>query len=79
MAGWIAWLQRRPRGERRADVLMALQTAHLLSAWVEGEHHPQQYLPPWKDVQETCQPQNEAEALLSEFGMTQRLASLNAG
>jgi len=52
---------------------MALQTAHLLGAWLDGEQDPNQFLPKWPDVQEMQKPQNEAEQRLANFGLTQRM------
>jgi hypothetical protein len=75
MAGWIAWLQRRPRGDRRLDVLLALQTFHLRRAWLEHEQDPQDFMPQWPEVARATEPENEAEELLSEFGTTQLPAS----
>lgn len=38
-------MSREPRGERRADVRSAVQTAHLRSAWVENDAPPENFLP----------------------------------
>ncbi|MCA9063422.1 MAG: hypothetical protein KDA96_10195 [Planctomycetaceae bacterium] len=71
---WIAWLSRRPRGERRLDALMAIQTAHLRAAWVESEQDPRDFLPQWST--NATEPTNEAEELLLGFGMAERMNSL---
>jgi len=76
LAGWIAWMQARPRGDRRRDVLMALQTAHLRGVWVEDEQHPNTFLPPWQQVQRAAEPRNEAEQLLHGFGASQRMTDM---
>ena len=68
VAGWIAWLQHRPRGDRRLDALMALQTSHLFRAWVEGEHDPKEFLPRWAAAKADNEPKNEAEQLFADYG-----------
>ena len=50
LAGWIAWLSREPRGDRRQDLRMALQTAHIRSAWVENDSPVESFLPNFQDA-----------------------------
>lgn len=45
LAGWIAWLRKEPRGDRRADVRSAVQTAYLRQPHIEGEEDPLIFLP----------------------------------
>lgn len=79
LAGWLAWLERRPRGARHLEAVMAHQTSALYSAWVEGEHPPSKFMPKWKDVIEAAGPKSEADHLFEEFGRTERMVQLDAG
>lgn len=43
---WMAFHSLSPIGERRADLRLAIQTAHLRSCWVEAsEVDPQEFMP----------------------------------
>jgi len=79
LAGWQAWLVRRPRGDRHTEVVLANQTAHLFSAWVDGEHDPSRFLVQWKEAEKAEGPQSEADQLFDNIGMSQRMAGLDAG
>ena len=50
LCGWIAWMQRRPRGMRHKASELAIHTAHLRAAWVEGEEDATKFLPNWHDA-----------------------------
>jgi hypothetical protein len=59
--------------------MMAVQTAHLVSAWVEGDNPPEKFFPKWKDATEAAGPKSEADQLFEEFGRTERMARIDAG
>ena len=66
LAGWIAWLQKEPRGERRADARAALQTKHLRAPWVGQDEDPDAFRLRCRDAEpEITDP--EVAALVDRF------------
>ena len=67
IAGWIAWLRREPRGDRRADVRSAVQTAYLRQPYFEGREDPETFLVRFRDNTVIADPQTAAlvDAFLS--------------
>lgn len=64
LCGWIAWMKRRPRGMRHTEAIVALQTAHLRAAWIEGEEDATKFLPQWHDDA----PATDADDEFMKFG-----------
>lgn len=56
-------------GDRHLESVLALQTAHLRSAWVEGEEDGSRFLPKWS---ESSGPANAVEMELMQFGSAYR-------
>lgn len=75
LAGWLAWLHKRPRGERHAEIVSAFQTARLYSAWVEGEHNSKDFIIPWKETRNEL-PKSEADLAFEQIGISQKFVGL---
>ena len=72
LCGWIAWMNRRPRGERLLPTLFALQTAHIRGIWTTEPEDATNFLPHWKDSRHYG-PMSEAEQDLMQFGEGSRM------
>lgn len=65
VAGWIAWMKKEPRGERRADVRSAVQTAYLRQVHVDGAENPETFLVRFGDT--TVIADAHVDQLVEEF------------
>lgn len=65
LAGWIAWLRKEPRGDRRADVRAAVQTAYLRQIHSGEQEDPTTFLPQFSETTTIEDP--EVEQLVDDF------------
>lgn len=71
IAGWIAWLRKEPRGDRRADARTAHQTAAFREVFIEGSEDPNNFLLRFRDTTKIADP--EIDQMVDEFLSPQQI------